>query len=366
MEVEPAFLTDTPFVSVIILNYNGEKYLSNCLNSVLKNHYKNYEVVLVDNASTDASMAEAERVFGGDPRLRIIRNSANLGFSGGNNVGYKQSKGEYLVFLNNDTVVDEYWLSELVNAMQSDPSIGLAQSKILNMHNEQIQIGGWVFSNYLVRKHPLGQNKTSSLKFQSVFEVSVASGASMIAPRELIDEVGLFDERIPFFYDDTLLSFKVWLANRRVVTVENSKIRHILGASAAWNVENTTFNLQRAKTCLLFDVYYHPGELAKASFVNAIYSLVNTLYALRNHNLGVIRANIHSFTWTLRNMRFLWQNRIAHWSKTKVSPDALKEKFVRIHLPTALYLFSSKLSDNSFLFAVGDYEKAVSADRESD
>lgn len=328
---------------------------------MLQNNYRNYEVILVDNASTDASLDLVERTFGDDPHLRIIRNSKNLGFSGGNNLGYAQAYGEYIVFLNNDTVVDACWLTALVNALQMDPTIGLAQSKILNMDRESIQIGGWIFSNYLVRKHPLGQNKPSSHKFRSVFEISVASGASMIAPRALIEQTGLFDPKIPFFYDDTLLSFKVWMTNHRVVTVTDSKIRHMLGASKAWNVENTTFNLQRANTCLLFDVYYHPHELAKAYIVNSIHSLFHLVYALKNHNLGIIRANIHSLTWALHNFKFLWQKRTIHWSQTKVSPETLKEKFIRIHLPPALYLVPSKLGENMFLHAVGNYENTVSS-----
>ena len=349
-----------PFVSVIILNYNGKDYLANCLDSVLKCRYSNFEVLLVDNASTDNSMETAQQIFSGDPRLRIIKNPSNLGFSGGNNAGYTHCRGDYVVFLNNDTVVEVDWLASLVSALQSDPTIGLAQSKILMMDSDNVQIGGWVFSNYLVRKHPLGQNKSSrKMPFQPVFEVSVASGASMIAPKALIDEIGLFDPKIPFFYDDTLLSFKVWLANKRVVTVENSKIHHILGANSAWNVEKTTFNLLKAKTCLMFDVYYRLDELMRAAFINFTYSLFHTMYALKNRNLPVIYANARGLTWALGNLRYLWHNRLSHWSKTKVTPKELKEKFVRINLPVALYLFPSKLSDNCSSSAVGSYEKSV-------
>ncbi len=360
MEVESAFLSVAdPLISIVILNFNGKDYLIDCLKSVLKENYSNFEVILVDNASSDSSIADAERMFGIDPRLKTIKNKENLGFSGGNNMGYTYCKGEYVVFLNNDTRVEENWLSHLVRAMQADPTIGLAQSKILMMNNDQIQIGGWVFSNCLVRKHPLGQNKSSKLHFQPVFEVSVASGASMIAPRTLIDEIGLFDPKIPFFYDDTLLSFKVWLANKRVVTVEGSKVRHILGATSAWNVEKTTFNLLRAKTCLIFDVYYRLSELVQAAFVNSVYSLFHMVFALRNRNLPVVYANVRGLAWAVGNLRYLWRNRVNHWSKTKITPEALKERFVRLNLPVALYLLPSKLSDNCFLSAVKQYENSV-------
>jgi len=345
-----------PLTSVIILNYNGKNYLNNCLASVLKNNYSNYEIILVDNASTDGSLQTAEHRFSDDPRLKIVKNTSNLGFSGGNNIGYSHCQGEYIVFLNNDTTVDAVWLTNLVDALQNDHTIGLAQSKILMMDSDKIQIGGWIFSDYLVRKHPLAQNQSSRLKFKPCFEVSVASGASMITRRSLIEEYGLFEAKIPFFYDDTLLSVKAWLAGKRVVTITDSQVHHIMGATSAWNVEKTTFNLLRAKICLLFDVYYQPGELIQAIFVNTVDTLISTLHALKGKRLPVVYANIHGFTWMLGNLRFLWQNRHIRWSKPKITPQELKEKIVKIHLPVSMYILPSKLSKNTFASATTKYE----------
>lgn len=351
-----------PLVSVIVTNYNGKGYLANCLDSVLKNQYPHFELILVDNASTDDSLKAAKDTFGSDPRLIIIRNTENLGFSGGNNVGFDFSKGEYIVFLNNDTIVDGDWLVTLVDAMQNDHSIGLAQSKILVMDGGRVQTVGLLFSNYLVRKHSLGENFAAATEFQPVFEVPIASGASMIARRALIEELGLFDPKVPFFYDDTLLSFKVWLSRKRVVTVEKSKVRHMMGAASAWNVEKTTFNLLRARICLMFDVYFRLDQLAWAAFINVTHIFINSLFALRQKNLPVIYANMHGFAWTLSSLGYLWRNRLSHWSRTKVSPEALKQKFVRIRVPVAFYFFPSKLGNDCFKFAVGRYEHQILKD----
>jgi GT2 family glycosyltransferase len=262
------FKHNEPFVSVIILNFNGKRYLGNCLSSVFKTAYGNFEVILVDNASSDKSIEDAQAQFGSDRRLKIVHNTSNLGFSGGNNVGFTHAKGEYVAFLNNDTIVDPNWLRFLVETMQNDHSIGLAQSMILMINGDKIQTAGWLFSDHLVHKYGLAENKNSRLQLKPVFEVSVASGASMMTRRSLIKEIGLFDPAIPFFYDDTLLSFKVWLANKRVVTVSDSKIRHVQGATSTWNVQNTTYNLLKAKICLTFDIYYSLNDLAKAFAVN--------------------------------------------------------------------------------------------------
>jgi len=351
-----------PLVSVIILNYNGKNYLQNCLKTVLENSYPNFEVILVDNASTDSSLKDAQTVFGGDPRLKTILNSRNLGFSGGNNAGFMHCHGEYVVFLNNDTQVEADWLTQLVAAMQNDPKIGLAQSKIINMHNEETQNAGWLFSNFLTRKHALGEKKPRQVTFHPIYEVSVASGASMIAPRSLIEQVGLFEPEIPFFYDDTLLSFKVWRANKKVVAVEGSRIRHIMGATSSWNVEFTTFNLQKAKTCLLFDVYFNLKDLAEAMLVNFSHSLALTLFLLRCKRLPAILGTLRGMSWSFRNFPYLWRSRQKHWIEPGISPSELKEKFIKIKLPTALYLVPSKLCNDWFDFATAEYEKSITVE----
>jgi GT2 family glycosyltransferase len=202
-------LNSLPLVSIVILNYNGQNYLNNCLTSVLNNNYPNYEVLLVDNDSKDSSFNDAKTLFGNESSRQIYSNHANLGFSGGNNAGFEHCNGEYVVFLNNDTLVEPNWLTS-INALETDASIGLAsQSLILMMDGQTIQTGGWIFSNYLVFKHALGEKKPATQSFKPVFEVPIASGASMIIKKSLIVEIGLFDSAIPFFYDDTLLSFKV-------------------------------------------------------------------------------------------------------------------------------------------------------------
>lgn len=94
-----------PSVSIIILNYNGKDYIEQCISSVLKTNYPNFEVILVDNASTDNSIELIEESFKNDLRLKIFRNSANLGFATGNNIGFENATGSYVAFLNNDTVV---------------------------------------------------------------------------------------------------------------------------------------------------------------------------------------------------------------------------------------------------------------------
>ena len=119
-----------PLASIVILNYNGAKFIDQCLKSVLNTYYPNFEVIFVDNASTDDSVKIAKS-FSTDSRLKIIVNSSNVRFAEGNNIGAMHAKCEIIVFLNPDTEVDPNWLKELIKVMTSSQLIGAAQSKLL-------------------------------------------------------------------------------------------------------------------------------------------------------------------------------------------------------------------------------------------
>ncbi len=123
-----------PFVSVVVLNYNGLRFLDDCLGSLDQLDYPRdrFEVVLVDNVSQDGSADIAEKRF---PRFRVVRNSRNLGFAAGNNVAMRTAQADYVVLLNNDTAVDKQWLSALVEAAERDPKIGACTSKLLFQHD---------------------------------------------------------------------------------------------------------------------------------------------------------------------------------------------------------------------------------------
>jgi GT2 family glycosyltransferase len=327
--------------------------------SALNTDYPNYEILLVDNNSTDDSLKIAEAEFSGDPHLKIIKSEKNLGFSGGNNLGYKYAKGDYIVFLNNDTIVDAHWIRALVKAMDADLKIGLAQSLIFTMDGQKVLNAGWVLNNYLAKKTELFTQKPCDLAFEPVFEISFACGAAMMIRRSLVDEIGLFEDAMPFFYDDTLLGLKTWISGRRVVTVPASKIRHLIGGTRVWTTRFTTYHLQTANICLLFDSYPMLIGLVSALLVSVINTATNWLFCLQNKNVEALRGSLEAYFWALKNFRFVWRNTRNHWDKAKVSPKRLASDFMRIQLPPALYLFPSKLSIAYHLAEVDKYEKAI-------
>jgi len=117
-----------PKVSIIILNWNQPEFTVNCVKSVLKQSYQDFEILLVDNGSEDNSLEIFRKEFGKNEKIRILETGKNLGYAGGNNFGVKKARGEYVAILNNDTLVEENWLLELVTGLESDDKIGAVSS----------------------------------------------------------------------------------------------------------------------------------------------------------------------------------------------------------------------------------------------
>ena len=323
-----------------MLNYNRERITEICISSVLKTEYSNFEVILVDNASSDQSIINLSKKFVNEKRLRIIQNKANLGFGPGNNVGFKHSNGEYIVFLNNDTIVEPSWLTILVNSLENDKSIGIAQSLLLEFNGKIIQSAGELVDPYFLINHSIGAGEVDSDDFPEEFDVSFVAGAAMIIGRALIDQVGLFDEKIPYYYDDTLLSLKTLLAGKRAVTISRSKVYHMGGGTTGNENFFFAYHHTRTQVLILFDLYWDLTDLVKALLVFSYYLASKLLFQLRKRNVQIFKAKILALFWCIENSRYIWKNRLELWNKSKISPRDLKLKFVRIKC-SCVFVYSS-------------------------
>lgn len=211
-----------PKVSVIIVSTNELHHLKRCLPSIFRQRYPDYEVLVVDNASTDGSVEYVAQEF---PRAKIIRNGANLGYTGANNVGFKHASGDYIAVLNPDTQVEPDWLRELVIALQADPRAGLATPKILMMDDptrlntcgNEITFTGLTFCRGLDQP---------AEKYNQLEIVSAVSGAAFVIKRSVLEQIGGFDESFFIYYEDTDLSLRAMLAGYVCLYVPSSVVYH--------------------------------------------------------------------------------------------------------------------------------------------
>ena len=221
----PGGRTTVPRASVIIVNYNSGHHLERCLPSLLREAGGDSEVILVDNASVDGSTEYVESMF---PEVMVIRNQANRGFGHGSNVGARRAKGAHLAFLNPDTVVEAGWLGTLVEALEADPQVGLATSKILLLADPgRINTcGNEMHYTGLTLCRGLGMDHEA---YSEPAEVSAVSGAAFAVRKDVYEALGGFDESFFLYMEDTDLSWRARLAGYKCLYVSQSVVHHDYG-----------------------------------------------------------------------------------------------------------------------------------------
>ena len=207
-----------PKVSVIIVNYNGKKFLEKCLESLCKVNYENFEIIVVDNNSTDGSI---ELVTKNYPSIILLKLNSNKGFAEPNNIGAKIANGKYLLFLNNDTIVTPNFISEMVQVIENDKKIAICQSLLLKP-DESVDSSGDFIDH-------LGVVYNSTKKTDEIREISSARGASMLIRKDVFDILEGFDEKFYVSFEDVDLGWRTWMIGYKVILTPKSVVYHVGG-----------------------------------------------------------------------------------------------------------------------------------------
>ena len=213
-------------VSIIIPVFNKFQYTLNCLKSISDNTTGSFEVVIVDDASTDGTANQLKNI----PNLTIIRNKENLGFVESCNNGAKLSKGKFLLFLNNDTVVTENWLPPLLELIKKE-DVGGVGAKLIYPNGTLQEAGGIIWNDASGWNYGRGDHPEKS-QYNYVRDVDYCSGAALLVKRDLFEELGGFDSQFkPGYYEDTDLCFSIRERGYRVLYQPLSVIIHFEGIS---------------------------------------------------------------------------------------------------------------------------------------
>lgn len=204
-------MQDRPLVSVIIINFNGEKYLKSCLQSLLQGSYRNIEIILVDNGSADGSLAFVRNDF---PSVKTIDNKKNLGLAIASNRGAGVARGKYLFFYNNDTIADKFLVEKLVGKMESDPEVGICGCRTYtydgkSVINEGVACDIFGYPDYLPVRG-------------GIFYVD----AAIFIRRALFDELRGFDEKLFLYGEDVDICWRCWLSGYKVEAVAEAVFYH--------------------------------------------------------------------------------------------------------------------------------------------
>ena len=314
--------TGNPLVSVIILNYNGREVLESCLDSVFATSYSPFEVIVVDNGSTDGSAEIARRRYSARHNFRLLRKESNVGFCAGNNAGIRAARGEFLVLLNYDTVVDPNWLSELVTeAIRSGAAFG--QPKILMLNNKRIINSTGLTIHVAGFAILRGSGEIDVGQYDGLKEVYGVHGACIFASREAIEEVGLLDDNFFYLNEDTDWSWRALLMGLKSVYVPTALVYHEWGHALGSRSITKFYYAERNRMIMILTNYsYRSLVLLLPVF---ILTEISTFGYCLFHK--ILHAKILAYADLLRMRRYIIQRRKLIQSKRRVPDRLLMNRF---------------------------------------
>jgi len=308
-------------ISIIIVNFNGKKYLKNCFDSFKNVDYKNYEIIFVDNNSTDDSINFVKINY---PNVRILKLDKNYGFAFANNLGAKKAKGDLLLFLNNDTEVSSNFMSELVKAVNLDSSFSIFQSLLLKPDGKIDSSGD--FFNFP------GLAYSSKTKPESIKPILSARGAAMIVKKDIFWELDGFDKRFFATFEDVDLGWRAWMSGYKVAVVPNSIVYHI-GSQTVEKMDSLIKFHGIKNTLILILTNFETGYAMKSffSFFGYLFRKKSSMEIDQQlFESPTIKTAIHAVCWVTKNLGYILEKR----SKVKSTRKRTTSELIKLGLIT--------------------------------
>ena len=274
----------TGTIAVVVVTWNRRDLLRSCLQSLTRQKLEQpLEVIVVDNGSDDGSPDMALREFPGNPafRLSVIRNQGNRGFCAANNQGFAASDSEFVALLNNDAEAEPEWLSALVHAFEGRPDVGMAASKIL-VHGDPRRIDK---TGHLI--YPDGQNRGRGSgewdtgQYDRIEEVLWPDGCAAMYRREMLDQIGGFDEDFFAYADDAELGLRARIAGWKCLYMPAARVLHHRGATLGVRSERRLVLIERNRVLLAAKLF--PWSLLWLNGAYYLARLAAGLWAATTH-----------------------------------------------------------------------------------
>ena len=226
-------------VSVVVLNWNGKKHAEECLHSLFAQSYKDYEILFVDNSSSDGSLEFVKEKFPAQqyPQLQVLPSGGNWGQGGGDNFGIKRAKGKYVVLMDNDTKADKDFLKEVVKTAETDPKIGIVVGKLMYYYKPGVinSVGHTVFVDGSCIDTGIGEKDEG--QYDEVKEIFSANAAGTLFRKEMLEDTAIDGEYLDadFFtyYEDVDLGFRSRLRGWKCVYTPKAVVLHKVNVSTS-------------------------------------------------------------------------------------------------------------------------------------
>ena len=331
-----------PTVSIIVLNYNGKEYLEGCLASIDKVFYPKdkLEVIFVDNGSSDGSTDCVKSTY---PWVKVIALKKNCGFTGGNNIGVKYAQGSFIVFLNNDVVVDKNWLMELVKVAVDNPT-SLVTSKSLFFNIPEVVDHAGTKATFIGRSFSINfGRKNDSLEVAPKYVIQ-PYGASMLIKKTIFEDLGEFDDSYFASLEDTDLGFKAWMYGYKVIYVPTSIFYHFGGGTGGWGSRITNIMVFHITKNSYMNIikYYNFQHIIQGVMFSLLYYSLASLLSIKEHRVDSIKPLLQAHIWVIKNVGQIMQKRRDIVQNSRVNNRVL-------FTPRFFASFSEMLQENAVI-----------------
>jgi GT2 family glycosyltransferase len=296
--------------SIVILSYNSREDLEECIPSLMSQTYQDFEIIVVDNASTDGS---EEFIRTNYPMIKVVQTGKNLGYPAGNNAGFEVAEGEYIAVVNPDTVADPQWLAELIKPLERDHTIAATTSKIL-IYYQKDRINTCANTSHLTGlTFCRGLNKSVD-EFNNFQAVGAVSGCSFAIRRDVLKYINGFDPDFFLYMEDADLSWRIRFAGGKILYVPESIIYHKFNLSIApWK----EFYLERNRYLILLK-NLDTKTLLLLTPALAITEIVTMSHAVLN-GPKYVKSKLMAYLWIIKHIRAISIKRDETLSKKRVT-----------------------------------------------
>jgi len=311
-------------ISIIIVNWNGLKWLDKCISSLQNQTYKNIEIILVDNASTDGSTNFVEEHF---PKVKVIRSTKNLGFSNGNNIGISKAKGEYILLINNDTWVENDFLNKLVDFYENNNFDIIAprerrydKKENFNDYNTTIDIFG----------HPVYLHEEKGIQKQSLY----LTGVCLLFSKKMYLETGSFDNNFFMYCEEVDWFWRLNLLGKKYSYADDIFVYHEGAGSTGSGIKYTTFLWRNQNTLQMLLKNYALYNLALILPIYLLLNVIEFIFFILIIKPKIAFSYIEGLLFNIQKLNIILRNRKWVQKNRKIKDSEILNK---------MYLGSGKL-----------------------
>lgn len=299
-------MSTSPKVAIVILNWNGQHYLEKFLPSVLATTYRNYEIIVSDNASTDGSVSLLQQKF---PRVKLIRLDQNYGFAKGYNLTLEQVHADYFALINSDVEVQPGWLTPIINLLEEDRLNAACQPKLLSYNNRNVfeyagGAGGWLdsFGYPFARGRIFDVSEEDKGQYDKTERVFWVTGAAMVVRAEVFREMKGFDSYFFAHQEEIDLCWRMQLAGYKVFANPSSVVYHVGGGTLPrGNTLKTYLNFRNNQIMLYKNLPWSQKwwKIPFRIFLDMVSAWKGLFIGDGGYFLAILRAHFSFYKWVL-------------------------------------------------------------------